>query len=489
MKPQKLKLAAVTLAVTLAVGGIAAWHGQAVGEAHAETTSLAQANAPLPRAGVMMPDFREIVTRVSPAVVHISVEGTTRTTARNITPFGQLDPNDPFSQFFRRFGPQFQFPEGEQPRRGQGSGFIVSPDGVILTNAHVVADATTVTVKLNDKREFTAKVVGLDRPTDVAVLKIDAESLPTVPFGDTAGSAVGEWVLAIGAPFGFENSVTAGIISAMSRSLPNEGYVPYIQTDVAINPGNSGGPLLNLDGEVVGINSQIYSRSGGYQGLSFAIPIDVAVQIKDQLLADGRVTRSRLGITIQAVNQELAQSFGLERPRGALVSQVSADSAAARGGLEAGDVILAVNGEAIDESNQLPPRIAAMRPGSDARLEIWRRGEAKTLTLQVEAQPEQLASANGNDAAAAPGRLGVTVRPLSADEMKRAGVSEGLVVVEASGAAARAGIRQGDVILSLNGKPITSADELKTRIEQAGSHVALLVQRQDGRIFVPINLG
>nr|MBL8456243.1 DegQ family serine endoprotease [Zoogloeaceae bacterium] len=494
MKTQATRISTLALAVALAAGGGFALVRDGVGRAHAEPAPAASMAAPIPGSGpamIAMPDFRSIVARYGPAVVNISVEGTVKTSARNSTPFGNADPsdpNDPLSQFFRRFGPQFQMPEGERPSRGQGSGFIVSEDGIILTNAHVIADAETVKVKLTDKREFTATVVGLDKPTDVAVLKIEADNLPTVPLGNPASASVGDWVLAIGAPFGFENSVTAGIISAKSRSLPSEGYVPFIQTDVAINPGNSGGPLLNLNGEVVGINSQIYSRSGGYQGLSFAIPIDVAAQIKNQLIEHGRVSRSRIGVAIQGVNQELALSFGLDKPSGALISNVEKDSPAARAGLEAGDVILELNGEPIAESADLPPRVAALKPGSEARLAVWRKGERQNVNVTVEERDAQLAAADAGQAAE-PGRLGVAVRPLTADEQKQLASAGGLLVLESGGAAARAGIREGDLILSLNGKPIENVDQLKDLVRDAGKHVAILVQRKDARIFIPIELG
>lgn len=492
MKTRATRISGLALAVALAAGGGFALVRDGMGNAHAEQAQTASMNAPTVAPGmIVMPDFGSIVKRYGPAVVNISTEGTVKTSARSSNPFGNAqpsDPNDPLSQFFRRFGPQFQMPDSERPSRGQGSGFIVSDDGIILTNAHVVADAETVKVKLTDKREFTARVIGIDRPTDVAVLKIEAENLPTVPLGNPDSTSVGDWVLAIGAPFGFENSVTAGIISAKSRSLPSEGYVPFIQTDVAINPGNSGGPLLNLNGEVVGINSQIYSRSGGYQGLSFAIPIDVAAQIKDQLVEHGRVSRSRLGVVIQGVNQELALSFGLDSPSGALISKVETDSPAARAGLEAGDVILKLDGVAISESNDLPPRIAALPPGSEARLEVWRKGERQNVTVTVEERETPVAVADAGQAAEQ-GRLGVAVRPLSAEEQKQLASDKGLLVLESAGAAARAGIRQGDLILSLNGKPIENAEQLRDLIRDAGKHVAILVQRNDARIFIPIELG
>jgi serine protease Do len=437
---------------------------------------------------IALPNFRGIVEKYGPAVVNISVEGTVKSAAApGQSPFAQIDPDDPFSDFLRRFGPQFQVPPGEQTKRGQGSGFIVSADGIILTNAHVVEGADQVSVKLTDKREFKATVLGVDKPTDIAVLKIEATNLPIVPLGDPAQTEVGDWVLAIGSPFGFENSVTAGIVSAKSRSLPDEGYVPFLQTDVAINPGNSGGPLLNMRGEVIGINSQIFSRSGGYQGLSFAIPINVAAQVKDQLLAHGKVTRGRLGVVIQEVNQALAESFGLDRAQGALVSRVEDASPAAAAGLEVGDVILKFNGQPVSASAELPAKVAAIAPGTKARLEVWHKGEVRTLDVIVGELP-QAQPAGDNKLAADKGRLGVAVRALDPREEQEA-ETKGLLVLESSGPAAHAGIRAGDVILSVNGKPVQSVDALHKLIDAAGKRVALLIQRNDARIFVPIELG
>ena len=492
MNTTALKLSSAALAVALAVGGGYEFARHSVSSAHAApavvSPQVGSNAAPLAAPTISMPNFESIVERYGPAVVNISVEGTVKASTRGVSPFGNLDPNDPFSQFFRRFGPQLQMPQGEQMVRGQGSGFIVSPDGVILTNAHVVSGADVVKVKLTDKREFTAKVIGIDKPTDVAVLKIDATGLPTVPLGDPSSARVGDWVLAIGSPFGFENSVTAGIISAKSRSLPDEGYVPFIQTDVAVNPGNSGGPLLNLKGEVVGINSQIYSRSGGYQGLSFAIPIDVAAQVKDQILASGKVTRGRMGVMIQDLNQGLAQSFGLKSANGALVSQVEKDGPAAKAGLEPGDVILSVDGNTINDSSDLPPLVAAMKPGSKAALSVWRKGARKDLSVTVGELKDTQTAAN-DSTPADQGRLGVAVRPLTPDEQQQTDTKGGLLVLDAAGPAARAGIQQGDLILAVNGKAIESVEQLKSVIGKSGKHIAVLVQRQDARIFVPIELG
>jgi serine protease Do len=435
-----------------------------------------------------LPDFTRLVEEQGAAVVNIS---TTQSARRQIT-VPQIPglEGEEGQEFFRRFIPRQQpgQPQPRQESRSLGSGFIISKDGYILTNDHVVEGADEITVKLTDKREFSAKVLGVDKPTDIAVLKIDARDLPTVPLGDPSETRVGDWVLAIGAPFGFENSVTAGIVSAKSRSLPDEGYVPFIQTDVAINPGNSGGPLLNLKGEVVGINSQIYSQSGGYQGLSFAIPINVAAQVKDQLMAHGKVTRGRLGVAIQDLNQGLAESFGLDNARGALVSRVEAASPAAKAGLEAGDVILKFEGEPVVSSAELPPKVAAVSPGKAVALEVWHRGKARAVTVKVgEMKAAQVASDDGKSADR--GRLGVAVRPLTTEEQRQEESKGGLLVLDTGGPAARAGIQQGDVILAVNGRPVASADELRGLLSGAGKHVAILIQRDDARIFVPIELG
>ena len=485
MQAKVLKLGILAAAITGITLG-ASGESYFTRSAQAQSTPPAVAVASMP--AIALPNFRGIVEKYGPAVVNISVEGTVKSAAApGQSPFAQIDPDDPFSDFLRRFGPQFQVPPGEQTKRGQGSGFIVSADGIILTNAHVVEGADQVSVKLTDKREFKATVLGVDKPTDIAVLKIDATNLPIVPLGDPAQTEVGDWVLAIGSPFGFENSVTAGIVSAKSRSLPDEGYVPFLQTDVAINPGNSGGPLLNMKGEVIGINSQIFSRSGGYQGLSFAIPINVAAQVKDQLLAHGKVTRGRLGVVIQEVNQALAESFGLDRAQGALVSRVEDPSPAATAGLEVGDVILKFNGQPVSASAELPAKVAAIAPGTKAKLEVWHKGEVRTLDVTVGELPQAQQAAD-EKLAADKGRLGVAVRALDPREEQEA-ETKGLLVLEASGPAAHAGIRAGDVILSVNGKPVQSVDALYKLINAAGKQVALLIQRNDARIFVPIELG
>ncbi|MBM4201724.1 MAG: Do family serine endopeptidase, partial [Gammaproteobacteria bacterium] len=414
----------------------------------------------------------------------ISVSGMAQVRADGPSPFGG---EDPFSEFFRRFQPPI--PQGDAPQaKGMGSGFVIRPDGLILTNAHVVDGASEVTVKLTDKREFPAKIIGIDKPTDLALLKIDAKDLRAVKLGNPEHTGVGDWVVAIGSPFGFENTVTAGIVSAKSRSLPEEGYVPFLQTDVAVNPGNSGGPLFNLQGEVIGINSQIYSRTGGYQGLSFAIPIDVALKVEQQLVEHGKVRRGKLGIGIQDVNQALADSFGMERPAGALVVSVQTDGPGARAGIEPGDVITRLDGRPIQSSAELPPLVADLKPGSEGRLTIWRNGASRELAVRVGAL-EELADAAEPAAEAPKGRLGLAVRPLTPEETQHAEVPGGLVVEQVAGPAAKAGVRRGDVVLAVNGQAVRDAEQLRALTERAGKYLALLVQRGEARLFVPLELG
>ncbi len=442
-----------------------------------------------------LPDFGDLVEAVGPAVVNISV-----VRRQSASSEGAPMPEDPFYDLLRRFGiplPPGMGPgqpeRGPRSSRGIGSGFIISEDGYVLTNAHVVAERgadTEVTVRLADRREFRAEVIGTDPRTDIALLKIDASGLPTVETGDAEQSRVGEWVIAMGSPFGFEHSVTAGIISAKARRLPAENYVPFIQTDVAINPGNSGGPLFNLAGEVIGINAQIYSRSGGFMGISFAIPIDVALHVKEQLIEFGRVQRGRLGVMIQAVDKDLAQTFGLDEPRGALVSSVEPDSAAEKAGIQPGDVVLGVDGVRVGDSTDLPRLIGDKRPGTVVRMEIWRDGRTRILTATLdELQPETLAEAPVRPGEDAGGRLGLTARALSPDEASRIGVRGGLAVENTRGPAAEAGLRPGDVILALNNQPVTSVDQFRQLMQGAGNRFALLIQRGNSRIFVPIRIG
>lgn len=368
-----------------------------------------------------VPDFSGLVETYGPAVVNISAKHLVKqTSARRSQNQLPMDPDDPFYQFFKRFGVMPGFgggdngPGADRPSEGLGSGFIVSSDGYILTNAHVVDNANVVTVKLTDKREYRAKVIGSDKQSDVAVLKIDAKNLPTVKIGDPNGSKVGQWVVAIGSPYGFDNTVTSGIISAKSRSLPNENYTPFIQTDVPVNPGNSGGPLFNLQGEVIGINSMIYSQTGGFQGLSFAIPINEAIKVKDALIKTGHVDRGRLGVTVQAMNQTLANSFGMKSPQGALVSSVEPGGPAAKAGLQPGDVITALNGVPVTDSTSLPSQVAGLSPGSSAKVQVWRDKGSKELTVTVGALKDAKtasADANGDQGGASQdARLGVAVR-------------------------------------------------------------------------------
>ena len=432
-----------------------------------------------------LPDFRSIVRESGAAVVNVST-----TAMVKMAPQQQpgMEPNDPFYEFFKPFmGPNVQKPV---PMHGEGSGFIVSKDGLILTNAHVVRDAKEVTVRLNDRREFTARVVGIDTRSDVAVLKIDANDLPTVRTGTPASVEPGDWVLAIGSPFGFQNTATAGIVSAKGRALPDENYVPFIQTDVAVNPGNSGGPLFNLNGEVVGINSQIYSRTGGYMGLSFAIPIDVAMHVKDEIVAHGRVTRGRLGLSAQTVNQKLATAFGLDKPGGALVASVEPGSPAAQAGIKPGDVVLALNNTPIRESADLPPTVANLAPGTDATLDVWRDHKTQKVSVKVgELKEDKVAQAEKSADSGEAGKLGVLGRSLTPQERKQAGTTSGIVIEDVSGPAEAAGLQAGDLLLAVNGIPITGIGQLRSVLEGAGDRVAVLVQRGGQRMFVPITVG
>ena len=441
---------------------------------------------------VGLPDFSSMVQRYGTAVVNIAVvtkaspaingqgdEDDDDNGGGNANPFG---PNSPFAPFFHGIpAPQ------QAPARGEGSGFIVRSDGVILTNAHVVNGASEVVVRMTDRREYTARVIGVDTKSDIAVIKIEAKELPTVKIGDSRGLKVGEWVLAIGAPFGFENSATAGIVSAKGRTL-DTGVVPFIQTDVPINPGNSGGPLFNMRGEVVGINSQIYSRSGGYMGVSFAIPIDVAIGVSQQLQATGHVTRGKVGVTIQPVNQGLADSFGLPQPEGALVSSVEKGGPAEKAGIEPGDVILKLNGELLKNSSDLSVQIAAITPGTVVNLEVWRNHAAKNIAVTLGSLEDKRTAAS-----VAPheqgGKLGLSVRPLSPEEQRQANMKGGVVVERATGPAADAGIQSGDVVLAANGAAVASAEELRAAVEKSKGHVALLIQRGDARLFVPVKVG
>ena len=442
-----------------------------------------------------LPDFTALVERFGPAVVNVQVTEKRVEVQNNGRGPQGLSPNDPFYDFFRRFGipnPNGQGgPRGNQPpARGEGSGFVVTPDGYILTNAHVVRGASDVTVKLVDRREYTAKVIGVDTRTDVAVIKIEAKNLPVVSIGDPSKLKPGQWVVAIGSPFGFDNSVTAGIVSATARTLPDDRYVPFIQTDVPVNPGNSGGPLFNLNGEVVGINSQIYSQTGGYMGLSFAIPIDVANNVREQLIKSGKVSRGRIGVQIQEVSAQIADAFGLDRPRGALVGSVEKDGPADKGGVKAGDIIVRVDGKAIERDAEVPSLISNTKAGSDTQIEVWRERSVKKLTVRV----AELQEDGDKVASAASGpedqnALGLQVRPLTPEERQQVKTEGTLVVDDVSGPAAAAGVQPGDIILGVNGTPVKTLAQLQTATKKSGKTVALLIQRGENQIFLPVRVG
>ncbi len=443
-----------------------------------------------------LPDFSDLAEKQGPAVVNISTTQVSRATQGMPFPF---DENDPAFEFFKRFIPRM--PGGSAPRefenKSLGSGFIISGDGFILTNAHVVDGADEVTVRLTDKREFKAKIIGADKRTDVALIKIEASGLPSVRLGDPSQLRVGEWVVAIGSPFGFDNSVTAGIVSAKGRSLPQENYVPFIQTDVAINPGNSGGPLFNMRGEVVGINSQIYSRSGGYMGVSFAIPIDVAMDIQNQLRYSGKVSRGRLGVVIQEVSKELAESLGLSKPMGAVVNAVEKGGPAEKSGLEPGDVILKFDGKAVNNSADLPRLVAATRPGTNATLQVWRKGAVRDISVTVGEMVDEKSASNRPARGPKPNeqqanRLGLVVSELSAEQKRDLKMPSGLLIEEVRGSSSRADLRPGDIIIALISKGATT--ELKTVDQfnkllaqfEKGSNVTLLIRRGDMQTFITI---
>ena len=445
-----------------------------------------------------LPDFTELVERNRAAVVNISTtQRRTVPTDRPRMPRGfempDLPEDSPFREFFRRF-----FGEGEIEEfdaQSLGSGFIISQDGFIISNNHVVRNADEVIVRLSDRREYKAKVVGTDEPSDVALLKIEADGLPAVRLGTGHELKVGEWVLAIGSPFGFDHSVTAGIVSAKGRSLPRENYVPFIQTDVAINPGNSGGPLFNLEGEVVGVNSQIFSRTGGFMGLSFAIPIDVAMDVADQLREKGRVSRGWLGVLIQDVTRELAESFGMAKPQGALVARVLDASPAERAGFEVGDILLSFDGHEIERSSDLPPIVGRTRVGREVAVEILRGGQSVTLkvtTDELPADDELQVAAAGTPDDVEETKLGIAVRDMTDEERATVDVAEQGVFVSrvSTGPAERAGIRTGDLILMLNNQKVANSDDFERLAAELpqGKAVSVLVQRQGNPIFLALKL-
>ena len=451
-----------------------------------------------------LPDFTEMVEKYSPAVVNISTKQKAKKSILERLPpqyqIPDLPEDSPLNDLFRRFfGDPRGGPHGDPHGfEGQslGSGFIVSEDGYLLTNHHVIDGADEIVVRLSDHREFVADLVGSDPRSDIAVLKIKAENLPVVKINQSRELKVGEWVLAIGSPFGFDHSATAGIVSAKGRSLPSENYVPFIQTDVAINPGNSGGPLFNLDGEVVGINSQIYSRTGGFMGLSFAVPIEIAMNVANQLKTKGYVTRGWLGVLIQDVTRELAESFGLSRPYGALVAQVQPDSPAEKAGLKAGDVILAFNGTEVASSAALPPMVGASPVDKPAKVEILRKGERQTVEVVIGELPEDGGASLGSvkPGSARGSRIGMIVREISPEEKSQLGLEkdDGGVLVEEvkEGPAREAGIRKGDVIQMINNVWLKDIDDFKQQMKElpSGKSVAVLVYRRNGPIFLALRL-
>jgi len=448
---------------------------------------------PAPLHAKDLPDFTDLVEKHSRAVVNISTVQTQQLDANHLFPEIPNIPEDsPFYEFFRRHMQPFSGPR-KYESRSLGSGFIISKDGYVLTNAHVVESANEITVKLSDKREFSAKVIGADRKTDIALIKIDADDLPVVTQGSPDQLKVGEWVIAIGAPFGFENTVTAGIVSAKGRSLAQENYVPFIQTDVAINPGNSGGPLFNMKGEVVGINSQIYSRTGGFMGLSFAIPIDMAMEIANQLKAYGKISRGKIGVLIQEMTEELAESFSLDKSRGALVASVERGGPADKAGIRTRDVILSFDGKNIDTSVDLPRIVGNTKPGAKVQVEVWRDGSIRKLMVVVgemsgdEGAPVQKQSRSGDAAS----KLGLALRELSSDQKDQIGVDNGLLVEEVyDGIAGSAGIRPGDIVLGFNNQDIKSIKQFNKLLRDAkkGRNIALLIRRGDVTTFITIKL-
>jgi serine protease Do len=454
-------------------------------------------------AHAQLPDFTRLVEEQGSAVVNVST--TQSRMSRGApgtpgTPAPNVPPDDPFYEFFRRFVPPPG--QGGPPRDHEGaslgSGFIISGDGFILTNAHVVDQAEEITVRLNDKREFKAKVIGSDRRTDIAIIKIEGTNLPRVTIGDPSRLKVGEWVVAIGSPFGFENTVTAGIVSAKGRSLPQENFVPFIQTDVAVNPGNSGGPLFNLRGEVVGINSQIYSRTGGFMGLSFAIPIDVAMDVANQLRTAGRVSRGRIGVGIQPLTKEMAESFGMPKPGGALVNSVEPGSPAEKAGIQASDVVIRFDGKPVASADELVRLVGNTKPGTTVPIQVFRNKATRDLTLTVGEMPDDRANQRQPQRRGAkptpegPGTqsLGMRLAELTAEQRTELKINGGVLVEDSQGMAARAGIRRGDVILAVNNQNVRAIDHFKELVGQfeKGRSVALLVRRGTGALYIPLRI-
>ncbi len=480
--PSKLKK--LVVAVALAAGG-------AVLATGILPPALAADAAPPVQVEMTVPDFSALVQQNAAAVVNITVTGKSQPALAWQGIPNLNDDDNPFGEFFKHF-PMPPMPKGGRgmPVQGLGSGFIISTDGYIITNRHVVNEADKITVRLNDKREFPAKVIGSDSQSDIALLKIDAKNLPTVTIGNAGALKVGQWVFAIGAPFGLERTATKGIVSALGRSLPNDTYVPFIQTDVPINPGNSGGPLFDLTGKVVGINSQIFSRSGGYMGLSFAIPVDVAMDVVAQLKADGHVTRGWMGITLQEVTQDLARSFNLDQPHGALIAEVGQDSPAAKAGLKAGDIIVAYADKPINDSADLPPLVGSTKPGTSKALTVIRDGKEREIAVTLGQLPDkdqrELALNDVPDDGSP--RLNVVVADLPAGQR---GAGEGVLVQQVGpGAAAEAGVQPGDILLSLNNQKIKDAAHLRQLVRELprGKRVPLLVKRDQGSLYLAVEI-
>lgn len=469
-----------------------AWMVAAIG---LPTPGFAQISVVAPPS-TTLPDMTAIATKLSPSVVNISVSGirkvSTAAQSGNTEADGSKGTAEDLAmrEYLKRFQQRFgELPSQlNMPVRGEGSGFIVRTDGIIMTNAHVVNDADEVVVKLSDRREFVAKVLGTDKRTDIAVLKIEADDLPAVSLSPSKPLRVGEWVMAIGSPFGFESTVTAGVVSATRRSLPGDGTVPFIQTDAAVNPGNSGGPLINMQGEVIGINSQIFSLSGGYQGVSFAIPMDVAVHIEQQILTTGKVRHVKMGLAVQEVDQLLAESFGLPKPTGALVSDLVKGGAADKGGVDIGDVILVANGQVVDQAGTFSIVVGLALPGDRLDITVWRGGKRLPLQMTMEDSLEPIAKQVAGAAGTAVNRLGLALRMQKPEEMRTAGSTAGLFIEKVSGVAERAGVQPGDLLLAINRDPMVSVEQARTTADRAGRSVALLLMRDGDRIYIPLRL-
>ena len=447
-------------------------------------------SAPAGGTDMLLPDFTKLVEQEGGAVVNIQASRTNENTtlASGEDNIDQLPENDPFSEFFKRLQPsQSDLIEPGDDEYNFGSGFLISSDGYILTNTHVLSGMNSIKVVLNNRREYTARLVGSDTQTDIALLKIDAQGLPTVKIGDPKTLRVGEWVAAIGAPFGFDNSVTAGIVSAKGRSLPNENYTPFIQTDVAINPGNSGGPLFNLRGQVVGVNSQIYSQSGGFMGISFAIPIDVAMNVADQLRRNGKVERGRIGVVIQEVNYDLAKSFGLQAANGALISQVTPGGPADKAGLQPGDIVQSVNGENVKASSDLPVLVGMMPPGTQLTLGIWRNGKREEVQVTLGSSNTGSTDAGNQSGSGtnADNGSGFTSEPTG---LQLRSQGQGLLVLQVEGAAQQAGLRRGDIILMVNRTTVSDENSFNQALNHADRTVALLIQRGNSKLFLALEL-